>query len=145
MTRPNQPARLQTLRGKRGWSQEELAHVSGVSARTIQRLESGTPPSLETSRAIAAAFDLEPHEVFEAEPNQQPGKRAGLYGAQWGIRGALVGYASAVAAVTYALLSGQASGFEAGTSLGVLGAATGLLCLGITWLSRRLQEDGSAG
>jgi hypothetical protein len=36
---------LRDLRLRRGWSQEHLAEASGVSVRTIQRIEGGQPPS----------------------------------------------------------------------------------------------------
>jgi len=39
---------IQKLRLQRGWSQEQLATISGLSTRTIQRLERGQPASLET-------------------------------------------------------------------------------------------------
>lgn len=40
----------------RGWSQEQLAGIAGISPRTVQRLEQGQPPALETLKALAAAF-----------------------------------------------------------------------------------------
>jgi len=39
---------VQKLRLQRGWSQEQLAIVSGLSVRTIQRIERGQSASLET-------------------------------------------------------------------------------------------------
>ncbi|MBB4127180.1 transcriptional regulator with XRE-family HTH domain [Xanthomonas translucens] len=48
----------QKFRLKRGWSQQQLADVSGISLRTIQRLEAGAKPSLETLRSLAAAFEV---------------------------------------------------------------------------------------
>jgi transcriptional regulator with XRE-family HTH domain len=50
---------IQKLRLQRGWSQEQLADVSGVSVRTIQRIERGQPGSLETLKALAAVFDVD--------------------------------------------------------------------------------------
>jgi transcriptional regulator with XRE-family HTH domain len=50
---------VQKLRLKKGWSQQQLADVSGVSARTIQRLEAGQPASMETLKSLAAVFDVE--------------------------------------------------------------------------------------
>jgi transcriptional regulator with XRE-family HTH domain len=50
---------IQKLRLQRGWSQEQLAEVSGLSARTIQRIEKGQSASLETLKALAAAFEVE--------------------------------------------------------------------------------------
>jgi transcriptional regulator with XRE-family HTH domain len=49
---------VQKLRLQRGWSQEQLAELSGVSARTIQRIERGQSASLETLKALAAVFEI---------------------------------------------------------------------------------------
>lgn len=49
---------IKRLRLERAWSQEQLGAVAGISARTVQRLETGQPPSLDTLKALAAAFDL---------------------------------------------------------------------------------------
>jgi transcriptional regulator with XRE-family HTH domain len=51
---------LRDLRLRRGWSQEQLAVASGVSVRTIQRLERGQPPSPSTAAALAVALDVDP-------------------------------------------------------------------------------------
>lgn len=48
------------LREAHHWTQEELAAVSGVDVRTIQRAEAGNPLAIESLRAIAAAFDTTP-------------------------------------------------------------------------------------
>lgn len=50
---------VQKFRLQRGWSQEQLAELSGVSARTIQRIERGQSASLETLKALAAVFDVD--------------------------------------------------------------------------------------
>lgn len=50
---------IQKLRLKRGWSQQQLAEVSGLSTRTIQRLEAGFPPSTESLKSLAAAFEVD--------------------------------------------------------------------------------------
>ena len=50
---------IQKLRLQRGWSQEQLAEVSGLSVRTVQRLERGQPGSLETMNALAAVFETD--------------------------------------------------------------------------------------
>lgn len=50
---------IQKLRLQRGWSQEQLADVSGLSVRTIQRLERGHPGSLESMNALAAVFEVD--------------------------------------------------------------------------------------
>lgn len=50
---------IQKMRLKRGWSQQQLADASGLSARTIQRIEAGHPPSVETLKSIAAVFEVD--------------------------------------------------------------------------------------
>lgn len=50
---------IQKLRLQRGWSQEQLAEVSGLSVRTVQRLERGQPGSLESMNALAAVFEID--------------------------------------------------------------------------------------
>jgi len=49
---------IQKLRLQRAWSQEQLAECTGLSVRTIQRLENGGQMSLESRKAIAAVFDV---------------------------------------------------------------------------------------
>jgi XRE family transcriptional regulator, regulator of sulfur utilization len=50
---------VRKLRLQRGWSQEHLAELVGVSVRTIQRIERGFSPSLETSKALASVFEVD--------------------------------------------------------------------------------------
>ncbi len=56
---------IQKLRLQRGWSQEQLALLSGVSARTIQRIERGQSASVDSLKAIAAAFGVDFSEFKE--------------------------------------------------------------------------------
>lgn len=51
-------------REQRLWSQEQLGELSGLSTRTIQRVEGGKPSDLDTRRALARAFDLEDIDAF---------------------------------------------------------------------------------
>ena len=53
-------AKIRNWREDRCWSQEHLAETSGVSLRTIQRLESGERVSRETVMALAASFNVDP-------------------------------------------------------------------------------------
>lgn len=55
--------KLVGFRKERGWSQEKLAAISGVSERTIQRAERDGTCSLETQMAIASAFEVSPSEL----------------------------------------------------------------------------------
>jgi len=50
---------VRKLRLDKGWSQEQLAEISGLSVRTVQRIERGQKPSLETLKSLAAAFEIE--------------------------------------------------------------------------------------
>jgi transcriptional regulator with XRE-family HTH domain len=50
---------IQKLRLKRGWSQQQLADASGLSVRTIQRLENGQPASTESLKCLAAVFEVD--------------------------------------------------------------------------------------
>lgn len=43
---------VKRLRTQRSWSQEQLAEYSGLSVRTIQRVESGNKASLETLKCL---------------------------------------------------------------------------------------------
>ena len=56
--------RVKELRLARGWSQAYLAELTGLSVRTIQRIETGTHPGLESLRALAAAFGVDVAELF---------------------------------------------------------------------------------
>ncbi len=50
---------VRKLRLQRGWSQEHLADLAGLSTRTIQRIERGEKPGLESLRLLADVFEVE--------------------------------------------------------------------------------------
>ena len=50
---------IQKLRLQRGWSQQQLADLSGLSVRTIQRLEQGQSASVESLKSLAAVFEID--------------------------------------------------------------------------------------
>lgn len=52
--------KLKQLRVQHGWTQEQLATISGISTRTVQRIEQTGECSLESKMAIAAAFNVKP-------------------------------------------------------------------------------------
>lgn len=65
---------VKKLRLQRNWSQEELAHFSGLSIRTIQRMEKGKPANVESYKSIAAVFevnveDIKPELAMNTESN----------------------------------------------------------------------------
>ena len=49
---------LDLVRKQHALTQSELATMAALSLRTVKRAEKGLPVSVETSRALAAAFDL---------------------------------------------------------------------------------------
>jgi len=50
---------VQKMRLEHGWSQEQLADLSGLNVRTIQRIENGQSASLESFKALGAAFNVD--------------------------------------------------------------------------------------
>ncbi|WP_087016224.1 helix-turn-helix domain-containing protein [Thaumasiovibrio subtropicus] len=67
---------VRKLRLQRGWSQEQLAEMSGLSVRTIQRIEKGDKPGLESLKSLAAVFEVQVDNLSqESEMKDEP-----LYG-----------------------------------------------------------------
>jgi transcriptional regulator with XRE-family HTH domain len=60
---------VQKLRLKRGWSQQQLAEASGLSVRTVQRIEAGQPASTETLKSLAAVFEVD-FSSLDPQPEQ---------------------------------------------------------------------------
>lgn len=58
-------AKTRRLRSERGWSQDQLAHASGLSLRTIQRVEAEGNASRETQVCLAATFGITLAELGE--------------------------------------------------------------------------------
>ena len=56
---------LKHRRLAKNWSQEQLAAISGVSSRTIQRIENGAKPGMETLKALAAGLEVSVAELQE--------------------------------------------------------------------------------
>ena len=50
---------VRKLRLQRGWSQEQLATLTGLNVRTIQRIERGQVASLESKKSFASVFEVE--------------------------------------------------------------------------------------
>ncbi len=62
---------VRKLRLQRGWTQDELSEISGLSIRTLQRLERGATPRLETARILAAVFEVD-IQTFQPPPPETP-------------------------------------------------------------------------
>lgn len=68
-------ATVRRLRAEHGWSQEQLAAVSGLSLRTIQRVEAEGSASLETRTSLAAAFAVPLAELAAAPLTQERARK----------------------------------------------------------------------
>lgn len=56
-------AKIKQLRCEHMWSQEQLATLSNLSLRTIQRIESSNTASMESIKALAAVFEVSTSEL----------------------------------------------------------------------------------
>jgi len=59
---------IRALREQKSWSQEHLASASGLSVRTVQRVEMENVASAETRLALAAALDVPVTVLMPAPP-----------------------------------------------------------------------------
>ena len=59
---------VRKLRLQRGWSQEQLAELSGLNVRTIQRIERGQSAGLESMKSLAAVFETDISELQQEIP-----------------------------------------------------------------------------
>ncbi|ATP56040.1 DNA-binding protein [Pedobacter ginsengisoli] len=66
--------RIKALRSRKGMSQEELAEVSQLSLRTIQRIEGGeTEARGDTLQRLAKALNISPDELIDWAENEDRG------------------------------------------------------------------------
>ncbi|ARV05279.1 hypothetical protein BTO04_00590 [Polaribacter sp. SA4-10] len=49
---------IKKMRLERHWSQDQLSEMSGLSIRTIQRIENGENAGLESLKSLAAVFEI---------------------------------------------------------------------------------------
>ena len=118
--------KVRVLRERNAWSQEHLATVSGLSARTVQRVEregSGLP---ETRLALAAALGVSAAELGASTAklmDEEPSLT--VPGAKWGWIGWGVGVTGAVSGIYSGYLAGDSSS-DAMRALGVVGAFAGI-------------------
>ncbi len=60
---------VRKLRLQRAWSQDQLAQLSGLSIRTIQRIERGQKAGLESMKALSAVFEIPLADLQQQEPD----------------------------------------------------------------------------
>jgi transcriptional regulator with XRE-family HTH domain len=75
--------KIRETRTSKGWTQQQLAEISDLSLRTIQRVEVQGLGSLETSKSLAAAFEVERDSLLTAinrsKKDTEPSKRIDIY------------------------------------------------------------------
>jgi transcriptional regulator with XRE-family HTH domain len=62
---------IKKMRLERHWSQEQLAEMSGLSIRTIQRIENGENAGLESLKSLAAVFETNIEDSNKKEEIEQ--------------------------------------------------------------------------
>ena len=127
---------IKKLRKERTWSQDQLASVSGLSLRTVQRIENEGGCSLESKKSLAAAFEINANNLdlnLVATNSLAFNDR----GRKFGFAGTLVGMVGAYTGITMSLLSENISSAEAGLYYGGVGAFCGVSCAIIGALSDR--------
>ena len=81
----------------KGWTQEHLASVAGVSTRTIQRVEDSGIASADTAQALCAVLDLNFAEIIANQQVKRSDIKLLITGAVCGLQiGLIVGLALAV-------------------------------------------------
>jgi transcriptional regulator with XRE-family HTH domain len=78
--------KIKELRSRKGFSQEELAEKSGLSLRTIQRIENGeTIPRGDTLNKLTTALNVSPDELLDWQVVEDKGVLLMLNMSQLGI------------------------------------------------------------
>ncbi|XZG70959.1 2TM domain-containing protein [Chitinibacteraceae bacterium HSL-7] len=63
---------IRQRRLEKGWSQQQLAELTGLSVRTVQRIERGQPAGLETARALASVLELDLSDIQSTTEGAAP-------------------------------------------------------------------------
>ncbi|MCG8312488.1 MAG: helix-turn-helix domain-containing protein [Pseudomonadales bacterium] len=129
---------VKKLRSEHAWSQEQLSSISGLSLRTVQRIENEGRCSQESKMALAAVFeinacdlDINQTEVNSIAANNRD-RKLGFAGVFLGLLGAYTG-------ITMSLISGSINSADAGLYYGGVGAFCGVCCGIIGVLSNRCR------
>ena len=119
--------KVRALRERKAWSQEHLATASGLSVRTVQRVERDSSGLPETRLALAAALAVSAAELMGDIPareavQEKPGSVPGL---KWGWIGWAVGITGSVAGILHGYLNGGSLP-DATRALGVVASFAGI-------------------
>ncbi len=138
--------RVREFRLARGWSQAQLAELSGLSVRTVQRIESGANPGLESMKNLAHVLGID---VADLQPQPgEGGRRSPLFDAVSESLRRYDDFTGATGraefwwftlAVVLAIALGTAIGPWLGTAVGVV-----LLLPWLAAATRRLRDAGQS-
>ncbi len=132
--------RVRKLRNHRAWSQDHLASASGLSLRTIQRIENDGSCSLESKKALAGVFNIKPSDL-DIQVDAIRNLAASNWGRMFGFVGVTAGLVCAYIGITLPLISGQVSSSDAGFYYGAVGAFCGVCCGLIGVLSNKREAS----
>lgn len=128
-------AALRTKRSENHWSQADLCDASGLSLRTVQRMEKDGRCSIDSVQALGAAFNV-PAEEFLVPP-LRTGIKRGLY---LGYAGVALGALFATASIFLDLRNSAVTPDSAGISFGIVGAIAGISCALIGFTANKMKS-----
>ena len=134
--------KIRAMREQKSWSQEHLASASGLSVRTIQRVEAEGTSLPETRLALAAALGIAASELMPGKPVQKRAEPESIHGRKWGWIGWAAGFACAHIGIGVGYLNGT-SVQDTFSSLGVVGAMAGISAGILGVLSERAKRRTS--
>lgn len=146
---------IKRLRTDNNWSQEQLAAFTGLSLRTIQRVEAGDSASLETLKSLASVFEIElsmlTEELVVIDKETEAWKQAPLWLSLgvWGIRTRKTAMKFEILCVVVAFVALAVSFIEPTLAiLNVAWAAAYWYSVSIRWIDnaglwRRLKQPAS--
>jgi DNA-binding XRE family transcriptional regulator len=117
------PARVRALREAKSWSQEHLASASGLSTRTVQRVEAEGASSAETLLALASALGVGVADLRPGATDPEGFTR----GLRWGRIGWASGVGCGALGIGAGFASGTLSAGDAGVASALLGVLAGLV------------------
>jgi transcriptional regulator with XRE-family HTH domain len=132
-------SRVREMRERKAWSQEHLASVSGLSVRTIQRVEADGTALPETRLALASALMVSAAELMAEEPARGADQARAKRGARLGWIGWAVGFGGALAGILTSHFNG-ASAEDTSHALGVVCGMAGLSAAVIGMLGERARR-----
>ncbi len=126
---------VKNLRKQKSWSQDQLASISGISLRTVQRIEKEGTCSLESKKALASAFGIDAADL-ELDYEAIDFAAANHRGQKYGYAGAVIGFIGAYIGITLDWVNGGMSSGEAGMFYGGVAVFFGICCAAIGFRSR---------